>query len=102
MANNFKPLSDRVLVQREALEKKTLGGLVLPDSASSEKSTRGTVMAVGPGKIMDNGDRRPVNVQVGQKVIFGKYAGTEISDQNRRDEAEYVILREEDLLAVEA
>jgi chaperonin GroES len=91
----FRPLHDHVLVKRlEAAEEK-VGGIIIPDTAK-EKPQEGSVLAVGPGKLQDDGARRPVGVTVGNKILFGKYAGTEITI----DGEELLVLRESDLLGV--
>ncbi len=95
MTMNIRPLHDRVLVRRGEEETKTAGGIVIPDSAT-EKPLKGEVVAVGKGKILENGQVRALDVKVGDKVYFGKYAGTEI----KIDGTEYLIMREEDLIAV--
>ncbi len=92
---SFKPLNDRVLVKRVDVEEKTAGGLFIPETAK-EKPSRGEVIAVGSGKALDNGSRLPLEVKVGDIVIFGKYAGSEI----KLDGVEHLVLREEDILAV--
>jgi len=91
---NLKPLDDRVVVEPLEAEETTAGGIVLPDTAK-EKPQRGTVLAVGPGKLLDNGERSAMSVAVGDEVIFGKYAGTDIEIDGR----EIKILRESDILA---
>jgi chaperonin GroES len=90
-----RPLNDRVLVKRMSEEEKTAGGLFIPDSAK-EKPAKGVVIAVGQGKADDHGKRTPLDVKVGDKVLFGKYSGTEI----KLDGEEHMILREEEILAV--
>lgn len=90
----IRPLDDRVVVEPLEAEEMTAGGIVLPDTAK-EKPQRGTVIAVGPGKLLDNGTRGPLSVQVGDQVIYGKYGGTEIEV----DGDEVKILRESDILA---
>lgn len=90
----IRPLDDRVVVQPSEAEEKTAGGIVLPDTAK-EKPQRGTVIAVGPGKLLDNGKRGELSVAVGDEVIYGKYSGTEIEI----DGEEVKILRESDILA---
>jgi chaperonin GroES len=92
---NVKPLDDRILVQAADAEDVSPGGIVLPDTAK-EKPQRGKVIASGPGKMLDSGNRGKMSVSVGDEVFYGKYAGTEV-DVNG---AEYVILRESDVLAV--
>ncbi len=90
----IRPLDDRVVVEPTDAEEVTAGGIVLPDSAR-EKPQRGKVLAVGPGKLMDNGSRGELSVKVGDEVIYGKYGGTEIEI----DGDEIKILRESDILA---
>jgi len=90
-----KPLDDRVLVKQCEAEEKTAGGIVLPDSAQ-EKPQRGKVVATGPGKLLDSGQRGKMSLKKNDEVFYGKYAGTEI----KIDGKEYVILRESDVLAV--
>jgi chaperonin GroES len=90
----LRPLDDRVVVEPHEAEQVTSGGIVLPDSAK-EKPQRGTVVSVGPGKLLDSGDRGQLSVSVGDEVIFGKYAGTEIEVGGR----DVKILRESDILA---
>jgi len=92
---NIRPLDDRVVVKPVEEDEVTAGGIVLPDTAK-EKPIRGTVEAVGPGKLMDNGDRSSPSLSVGDVVIFGKYGGMEV----KIDGVEYKILREDDILAV--
>lgn len=92
----LKPLGNRVLVQR-AKAQTTKGGILLPDSAQ-EKPKEGKVIAVGPGKIDDNGKHESLNVKVGDSVLFGSYAGTEV--KNPSDDQEYLILSEDDILGV--
>ena len=91
---NIRPLDDRIVVEPLDAEETTSGGIVLPDAAR-EKPQRGTVLAVGPGKLLDSGDRGAVAVTVGDEVIFGKYGGTDIEV----DGTEVKILRESDILA---
>ncbi len=95
MSTNIRPLHDRVIVRREEEERKSAGGIVIPDSAT-EKPSRGVVVAVGPGKALDNGDVRALDVQKGDKILFGKYAGTEV----KVDGQEIVVMREEDIMGV--
>jgi chaperonin GroES len=90
----LKPLDERVVVEPVEAEEKTAGGIVLPDTAK-EKPQRGTVLAVGPGKLLESGDRSALSVAVGDEVIYGKYAGTDIEIDGR----EVKILRESDILA---
>jgi chaperonin GroES len=91
----FRPLHDRLLVQRIDEEEKTRGGIIIPDTAK-EKPQSGRVLAVGPGRRDDKGELLPLDVRVGDKVLFAKYAGTEI----KIDGEDRVILREDDVLAV--
>jgi chaperonin GroES len=92
---NIHPLHDRVIVKREAEERKSPGGIVIPDTAT-EKPILGKVIAVGKGKILENGHVRPLDVKVGDKVLFGKYSGTEVKVEGE----ELVVMREEDLMGV--
>lgn len=92
---NLKPLHDRIIVEAAPREEKTAGGILLPDNAQ-EKPLRGSVLAVGPGKTMDNGTVAPVEVNVGDVVLYGKYSGTEVSVDGK----DYIILRADDVLAV--
>lgn len=92
---NIRPLHDRVVVRRMEEERKTASGIIIPDNAT-EKPDRGEVLAVGPGKIGDDNERVAMQVKVGDKVLFGKYAGTAV----KVDGEELLIMREEDLLAV--
>ncbi len=92
----IQPLYDRVLVEPyEEEEKRTKGGIIIPDTAK-EKPQRGKVVAVGEGRILENGQRVPLTVKVGDEVIFGKYAGTEIEV----DDKKYLVMREEDIYAI--
>jgi chaperonin GroES len=91
---SLKPLDDRVVVQPLTAEEKTAGGIVLPDAAK-EKPQRGKVVAVGPGRLLDSGDRNPIALAVGDEVLFAKYGGTEIEIDGK----EVKILRESDILA---
>ena len=95
MSDKIKPLGDRVLIKALEREEKTKSGIVLPDTAK-EKPQEGRVIAVGSGKMLDNGTKVALEVQVGQKVIFSKYAGTEI----KLDGEELMILNERDILAI--
>ena len=92
---NIRPLHDRVIIKRMEEERTSPGGIVIPDSAT-EKPIRGKVVAVGKGKILESGDVRPLDVKVGDKVLFGKYSGTEV----KVDGAELLVMREEDIMAV--
>jgi len=92
---NIRPLHDRIIVKREAEERKSPGGIVIPDTAT-EKPTFGKVIAVGKGKILESGEIRPLDVKVGDRILFGKYSGTEVKMNNE----ELVVMREEDVMAV--
>lgn len=92
---NIRPLHDRVVIKRMEEERTTASGIVIPDSAT-EKPDKGQVVAVGNGKILDNGDVRALDVKVGDKVLFGKYAGTTV----KVDGEEMLVMREEDIVAV--
>jgi chaperonin GroES len=94
MAMNLKPLGDRVIVKPIVKEEVTKGGIVLPDTAK-EKPQEGEIVAVGPGKLADDGKRIEMDVKKGDRVIYAKYAGTEWKYENQ----EYLILRESDILA---
>ncbi len=91
----LKPLNDRVVVKRIEEEEKTAGGIIIPDTAK-EKPIQGAVLAVGSGKLMEDGSRRPLDVKAGDRVLFGKYAGTDIKIEGE----ELLIMREDDILAV--
>jgi chaperonin GroES len=91
----FKPLQDRVLVKRVQLEEKSTGGIIIPDNAK-EKPAEGKVVAVGNGKVLKSGELRKPEVKVGDRVMFGKYTGSEVVV----DGEEHVVLREDDLLCV--
>jgi chaperonin GroES len=92
---NIRPLHDRLIVKREAEERKSPGGIVIPDTAT-EKPTFGKVIAVGKGKILENGELRAPDVKAGDKILFGKYSGTEV----KVDGEEVVVMREEDVMAI--
>ncbi len=92
---NLKPLADRVVVKKLEAEEKTAGGIVLPDTAK-EKPQQGEVLAVGPGRILDTGDRVIPDVKQGERVLFAKYSGTEF----KLEQDELLILRESDILAI--
>ena len=94
MARSFQPLGDGVVVKPQEKEEVTASGLVLPDTAR-EKPQEGEVIAVGPGRVADDGKRIDMEVTKGDKVVYSKYAGTEVKE----DEVEYLILRESDILA---
>ena len=93
----LRPLGDRVIVKPVEREEKTKSGIYLPDTASKEKPMEGTVISVGPGRLDDKGERRPVDVQVGDRIVFAKYAGTEFKTEN---DEEYLIISEKDIMAV--
>jgi chaperonin GroES len=92
---NIRPLHDRVLVKRLEQEEQVRGGIIIPDTAK-EKPQEAEVMAVGPGKLNDEGKRSPMDVKAGDRILIGKYSGSEI----KIDEEEYVIVREDEILAV--
>jgi chaperonin GroES len=92
---NVKPMEDRVILRSMEAEAKTAGGIIIPDNAK-EKPQKGEIVAVGPGKVNDKGERNAMTVKVGDKVLYGKYAGTEVTI----DGQEYLIVRESDILAV--
>ncbi|MFP3939575.1 MAG: co-chaperone GroES [Thermoanaerobaculia bacterium] len=92
---NIRPLHDRVLVKRSEPEEQVRGGIIIPDTAK-EKPQEAEVIAVGPGKLDDDGDRMPMDVKQGDRILMGKYSGSEI----KIDEEDYVILREDEILAV--
>jgi len=101
MANtpNIRPLSDRIVVEPKEKESKTAGGIVIPDTADSDKKpSEGTVVAIGPGKRDSDGKVHKLDVNVGDKVLFGKYAGTSIKLNGK----EYLVMREEDVMGVVA
>lgn len=89
------PLHDRVVVRRLDDERTSAGGIVIPDSAA-EKPSKGEILAVGLGKTLDNGNVNPLAVKVGQKVLFGKYAGTEV----KLEGVEYIVMREDDIMGI--
>jgi chaperonin GroES len=91
----IRPLHDRVIVQRIEEEEKTKGGIIIPDTAK-EKPQEGKVIAVGPGKILENGTKVTLDVKVGDKILFGKYSGTEIKIEGE----EYLMMREDDILGI--
>ena len=93
--SNIKPLYDRVVIKRMEEEKLSAGGIVIPDSAT-EKPIKGEVVAVGTGKVLDNGQLRAPQVKVGDKVLFGKYSGTEV----KLDGVELLVVKEDDLFAI--
>jgi len=91
----IRPLQDRVLVERVAEETKSKGGIIIPDTAK-EKPQEGKIVAVGPGKLNDDGKVTPVSVKAGDRILFGKYSGSEISLNGN----EYIVMREDDILGV--
>ena len=92
---NLKPLHDRVIIKRMEEEKLSAGGIVIPDSAT-EKPIKGEIVAAGEGKPLDNGSVRALKVKAGDKVLFGKYSGTEV----KVDGTEYLVVREDDIFAI--
>ena len=92
---NIKPLADRVIIKPSPAEEKTKGGIILPDTAK-EKPVVGEVVAVGPGKVTDDGKTVPPEVKVGDKVLYGKYSGTEVTIEGEQ----YLIMREADVFAI--
>ena len=92
---NIRPLQDRVIIKRMEEEKMSSGGIVIPDSAT-EKPIKGEVVAVGNGLVLDNGEVRPLDLKVGDKVLFGKYSGTE----GKLDGEELLVMKEDDVMAV--
>jgi chaperonin GroES len=91
----IRPLHDRVIVKRLEEERTSAGGIIIPDSAT-EKPIQGKIVAVGKGKILENGTVRPLDLKVGDKILFGKYGGTEV----KVDGEELLVMREEDVMAV--
>ena len=91
----IRPLHDRVVIKRTEEDSTSAGGIVIPDSAA-EKPSKGEVIAVGNGKILDNGDVRMLDLKVGDKVLFGKYTGTEV----KVDEEDLLVMREDDIMAI--
>jgi chaperonin GroES len=94
-SKKIRPLSDRVVVEPREVETKTAGGIVIPDTADKDKPIQGTIIAIGNGRYVD-GKMVPLQVKVGDQVLFGKYSGTNI----KLDEAEYLVMREEDIMGV--
>ena len=92
---NFRPLHDRILVQRLEGEEKTKGGIIIPDTAK-EKPQQGKVVSVGSGRVTDEGKVQPLDVKSGEKILFSKYAGTEVKVEGE----EYIIMREDDVLGI--
>ena len=95
MSINIKPLADRVVIEPIAVEEKTASGIIIPD-ASKEKPLKGKVVAVGPGKTNDKGERVALQVKAGDRVLFSKYGGTDV----KLDGEDYLIMREDDILGV--
>lgn len=95
MANKFRPLHDRVLVERVESETKTSGGIIIPDTAQ-EKPMEGKIIAVGDGYVNEDGKQRPLNVKAGDRVLFGKWSGTEV----KIDGKELLIMKESDILGI--
>jgi len=91
----IRPLHDRIIVKRMEEEGKTKGGIIIPDTAK-EKPVEGKIIAVGEGKILENGKKQPLEVKKGDRVLFGKYAGTEIQVEGE----EHLIMREDDIIAI--
>ena len=92
---NLRPLNDRVVVRRSEEERTSAGGILIPDSAA-EKPIQGEVIAVGNGKLLDNGSVRPLDVKVGDRVLFGKYSGTEVKLADEK----LLVMREDDIMGV--
>ena len=97
MASTFlKPLGERVVVKVMEVEEKTSGGILLPQTATKEKPQEAEVLAVGPGKLLDDGKRAPMDVREGDRVVFAKYAGTEVKSHGE----EFLVIAEKDILAI--
>lgn len=96
MPMNLQPLHDQVVIKPLSVEEKTKSGIILPDTVSQEKPEQGEVIAVGPGRLLDNGQRAPISVQVGQKVLFKKYATEDLKIDNQ----EYLVVAERDILVI--
>ncbi len=92
---NLQPVGDRVVIERDESDEITAGGIVLPDNAK-DKPARGTVLAIGDGRLMTNGTRAPFQVKVGDRVLFTSYAGEQFS----MDDQEYLVMREDEILAI--
>lgn len=92
---SIRPLHDRVLVRRADEERTSAGGIVIPDTAA-EKPMQGEVVAVGNGRVLETGELRPLEIKVGDRILFGKYSGTEV----KYDGADYLVLREDDVMGV--
>lgn len=93
---NLTPLHDQVIIKPLSAEEKTQSGIILPDTVSKERPEQGEIVAVGPGRLLDNGQRSPLSVQVGQKVMFKKYSTEEL----KYDGQEYLVVAERDILAI--
>jgi len=93
---NLQPLHDQVIIKPLSAEEKTKSGIILPDTVSKEKPEQGEIIAVGPGRLLDNGQRAPMSVQPGQQVMFKKYSTEEI----KYEEQDYVVVAEHDILAI--
>jgi chaperonin GroES len=93
---NLLPLHDQVIIKPLSAEEKTKSGIILPDTVSKERPEQGEIVAVGPGRLLDNGQRSPISVQVGQKVMFKKYSTEEL----KYDGQEYLVVAEKDILAI--
>lgn len=95
MAKNIRPLNDRILLKRIEAEEKTAGGILIPDNAK-EKPVEATVIAVGNGKLLDDGTRRKLDVKVGDRVLFGKWSGSEV----KLDGVDHLLVKEDEILAI--
>jgi chaperonin GroES len=95
MTKSIRPLNDRVLLQRLEAQEKTAGGILIPDNAK-EKPVEGRVVSVGEGRVMEDGKRRPLEVKAGDRILFGKWSGTEV----KVDGNEYLLVKEDEILAV--
>ena len=98
MTRKFKPLGDRVVIKQLEQEEVSRGGLVLPDTAK-EKPQEGEVIAIGPGRLNDDGKRLPMELKVGDRILYARYAGTEVKGDVSNDDEELLVLRESDILA---
>ena len=92
---NFRPLHDRVLVRRVTAEEKTAGGIIIPDTAK-EKPQEGEVVSAGPGTLNDKGELRPLDVKAGDRILFGKWSGTEV----RIDGTDYLVMKDSDIMGI--
>lgn len=93
---NIKPLNDHVIIKAVAKEEATKSGIILPETVDKERPETGEVLAIGPGKLLDNGNRAPIGVKVGDKIVFKKYGPDEI----KVDGEEYLVIKEEDIIAI--